>query len=455
MSESVNIPDVQPFEAENNAAKVEKRPLSKGEKWYFYGLVPATAALAIAEYALRPDFEQIEPVQPDYSCDSFEEGLFEPPQEDALGFENTVANLETPIPTDGLAVSDTNVELDGSPILEGSLGGVQNDGSELAGTIDVPQDYAEAFAAVLQEPEIRWGVCDLDDGLNISATTSEALRNGHYDSVNDSMEIAFLAGDTEGKDQYFENARDLAYTLRHEGGHQIREEILGSSDGQSQEIVEQMDAVYKDHLTAAVDEYRAEHGDQIASDLDAILGEFQEVDEIGDGYIGKFAEAVQHVKTQLDQEGGLTQLAIEVSEDPQNPGREQIQLLDLEGMIANASEQIAGDDSIYGISEAVYATYEQTGDPAIYDIKNNTEQLMSEFLAERFASEKIMPGRKGGHSWDSQHEAFASAWSLTGLVSADNYGKILQEVPAEYRPYVEQQLALAAELRTQLNPNNL
>lgn len=217
-----------------------------------------TAPLLAATVAVGGAYVYLEastpaPRETTYSCTDFEDDVLKPPSQDQLGFARPGARLDPgQIGTDGMR-PDLNWEKpDGSSVLAKPLGNIENRDGTLGGRLDMPRDYGRTVIAVFQNDGIRWGVCNLEGGVTLRATDTDAMVNGGYVRWNDSVELIFKAG---GDDPLFDDSRDVAYVQSHEIGHSVRDEILkNGTDARSMELIERLDALYKRQLSMALEE---------------------------------------------------------------------------------------------------------------------------------------------------------------------------------------------------------
>lgn len=413
----------------------------------------AVAKMALFGVYLKLENDIPEPREATYSCDGFDDGILKPPTEDQLGLFWTGSPLNPEeLTTDGMQPHPELEAADGTPVLVKPLGGIANQDGTIGGTLSMSPNYARTIIGVFQHDGVRWGICNIDGGVDFTATDTAGLVNGEYNLEDNSSELVFKAG---GKDPLYEDGQDVAYVISHESGHAVRDEILeDGTDARSTELINQLDALYKQQLSMGLEEYRLQHSDQIANDLDGLLEQFQALDSTiaSKDSKHKIKLAFEYIKQKLTEVGGLTELGIYEVDDPLHTGKELIGIDSLNGMITTASLATAPDgDAIYGLNEYVMDYPDKLDRNLLF----NTDSQIKAFLEPRFLSEHIMPGNSGGHAWDNTDELFASSWALVGLVSKNHYPEIINQVPEQYRSIVAEQLDVMYELRSNLDPQSL
>lgn len=389
-----------------------------------------------------------------YSCENFTDELFDPPVGDQYGYRPGATLDGTKITVENMTprldpYGDPIMRNDGTAVQEKTIGKLYDKNGQVGGDFNgATNDIVNSWKSILRIDEVRWVTCSLDNGVTLVATDEEELNNAHYNNKDEGVEFTFNAGKP---DKLFNETRDLAYTQLHEGGHFIRQKILLGDNEQTKQLVKQMDTLYTQHLTLALEEYRTANFQQILDDLDTLQAQFLALDNsIADNEIKNIiVRGVDYLKHKLSQPGGLAEMAINNLQAPD--GTTEVTWSGLSGMLGSAFEATAkeGESRLYGVDEY----FEDYPDKLDKNVLHRTNKEIRKFLEGCFLSEGVLPGSSDAHSWEDSNETFATSWILTRVVSPNRYGQVVAGLPEQYRGIALQELEAAKTLRQTLDPD--
>lgn len=385
------------------------------------------------------------------SCTGFSPDVLKSPTQDTFGVADRGQELNPKlVNTKGMEHVTDHTKADGSPVLAKVGAKISNKNGKLTSSeVDMPHDYARAMQGILENKALRWGICQLDGGVKVTFTDTPAYENGKFTPKDDAFEARLVAGNNEPHD--YPDQRALTYLVAHENGHALRQAVVDTNAQPAiTALYKELGEVYGTHLEKVFEEYRQQHGKDLAGTIDVLSKQLNALDDahMDASSKDKYNRAAAYLKQQLDKSGGLKDLAVMHQPSETNPaGPGLVSAANLNQLIANASAKVDPEDFLYGVDEFIT----DSGGKVDYGLLTKSTLDIGTYLDHRFPSEKVFEGDNGGHP-DSDDELGAELMVLTGLSDASKDGRIIERVPDAYKADAQHELTIARKIREEIDP---